>query len=167
MKIKMIAATLGKRGEVNMGNIYKEIIVFIEQSKPDEAQKFLLTIGGVLGFWFSWAVGGVDSMIIWIAVLACLDYLTGVIAAFKGCVWCSAVGFKGIAKKVLMFVIIAVCHGVDQTTGMDTFRNMAIFAYAVNEVGSIIENIDACGWGKYIPQFLRNGLEKLKDKHKV
>ena len=44
----MIAATLGKRGEVNMGNIYKEIIVFIEQAKPDEAQKFLLTIGGVL-----------------------------------------------------------------------------------------------------------------------
>lgn len=150
-----------------MGNIYKEIIVFIEQAKPDEAQKFLLTIGGVLGFWFSWAVGGVDSMIIWIAILACLDYLTGVIAAFKGCKWCSTVGFKGIAKKVLMFVIIAVCHGVDQTTGMDTFRNMAIFAYAVNEVGSIIENIDACGWGKYIPQFLRNGLGKLKDKHKV
>lgn len=73
---------------------------------------------------------------------------------------------KGILKKVLMFVVIAVCHGLDQTTGMDTFRSMAIFAYAVNEVGSIIENIDACGWGKYIPQFLRNGLKKIKDKHK-
>lgn len=164
----MIVVILGSyEGVIYMNNIYKEILNFIEIVKPDEAQKFLMSVGGFMGFWFSWAVGGVDSMIIWLAVLACIDYATGIIAAFKGCNWCSRTGFKGIAKKAVMFVIVAVCHGLDQTTGAEMFRNMAIFAYAVNEAVSIIENIDASGWGKYIPAFLRNGLKQLKEKHKI
>ncbi len=147
--------------------MYTEIMAFLKMLKPDDGDKFLMMLGGWLGFWFSFAVGGVDKMIIWLAILACVDYATGIIAAFKGCKWCSSVGFKGIAKKAAMFAIVALCHGLDQTTGLGMFRNMAIFAYAVNEAGSIIENIDGCGWGKFIPAFLRDGLKQIQDKHKI
>lgn len=144
-----------------------EIMAFLKMLKPDDGEKFLMMLGGWLGFWFSFAVGGVDKMIIWLAILAVIDYATGIIAAFRCCKWCSSVGFKGIAKKAAMFAIVALCHGLDQTTGLGMFRDMAIFAYAVNEAGSIIENIDACGWGKVIPAFLRNGLKQIQDKHKI
>lgn len=150
-----------------MNGAWQEVVVFFKNIMPGEASKFLMGIGGFAGFWFSFALGGMDNMILCLAVMAALDYATGIIAAFKSCQWCSSVGFKGIAKKVVMFAIVALCHGLDQTTGLNVFRSMAVFAYAVNETGSIIENVDACGWGKYIPAFLRDGLKKIKDEHKI
>lgn len=134
--------------------------------KLGEYQKFLMSLGAMLGASFSFIVGGIDAPITWLIVLAIIDYVTGMIAAFKNGVWSSKNGFKGIAKKVIMFVIIGVCVGLDATLKMHTFRDIAIFAYALNESGSIIENIDRMGLGSIIPSFLRNGIEQLKKTKK-
>lgn len=137
----------------------------IELLKLGEYQKFLMTLGGMLGASFSFIVGGVDSSIQWLIVLAIADYITGMIAAFKTGKWSSSTGFKGIAKKVIMFGIIGVCVGLDVIMKLHTFRDIAIFAYALNEAGSILENIDRMGFGSVIPSFIRNGIEQLKKKN--
>lgn len=145
----------------------KEIMVYVDVIVPDQAEKFFMSIGGFLGFWFSLAVGGVDKAIVWLTVLCILDYCTGVAAAFKTGTWCSGVGFRGLWKKCFIFIIVSFCYGIDQTIHADMLRNMAIFAYATNEAGSIIENIDRLGLGGYIPAFLRNGLKQLQEKHEL
>lgn len=48
--------------------------------------------------------------------------------------------------------------------GTHVLRQMAICAYALNEAGSIIENIDRSGWGEHIPAFIRNALARLQEK---
>ena len=147
--------------------MWKEVLIYIDVVKPNEVEKFFMSIGGFLGFVFNFAVGGIDEAMAWLMVLAALDYITGVAAAFKRRKWDSHVGWMGLFKKVFMFLVVAMCHGVDVTVKMDMLRNMAIFAYAVNEAGSIIENADVLGFGKYFPKFLRNGLERLKEKHEM
>ena len=147
--------------------MWKEVLVYIDVIKPNEAEKFFMSIGGFLGFVFNFAVGGVDEAMAWLLTLAGLDYITGVAAAYKQGKWNSRTGFQGLLKKAFMIMVVALCHGVDVTVKMDMLRNMAIFAYAVNEAGSIIENADVLGFGKYFPKFLRNGLERLKEKHEM
>lgn len=147
--------------------MWKEITVYIDLVRPNEVEKFFMGIGGFLGFWFNIAVGGIDKAIIWLAIMCCIDYVTGVLAAFKTGKWSSSVGFKGLWKKCFIFIVVSFCYGIDQTIHADMMRNMAIFAYATNEAGSVIENVDTLGFGGYIPKFLRNGLEGLKSKHEL
>lgn len=137
----------------------------IELIKLGEYQKFLMSLGAILGASFSFIVGGIDTAIQWLIVLCIADYVTGMIAAFKTGKWSSSNGFKGIAKKAIMFCIIGVCVGLDTILKINTFRDIAIFAYALNEAGSILENIDRMGLGSIIPSFLRNGIEQLKKKN--
>lgn len=137
----------------------------IDLIKMGEYQKFLMTLGGILGASFSFIVGGIDTAIQWLIVLSIADYFTGMIAAFKTGKWSSKNGFKGIAKKTIMFAIIGVCVGLDAIMKVHTFRDIAIFAYALNEAGSILENVDRMGLGSIIPSFLRNGIAQLKKKN--
>ena len=123
-----------------------------------------MTIGGFLGGVFTFAVGGVDDAMIWLISLVIIDYITGSIASFKTGEWCSNKGFSGLFKKLFIFLIVAICNGIDKTTGQEILRNMAVFAYAVNEAGSILENVERLGFGKWIPSFLKAGLKNLKEK---
>jgi toxin secretion/phage lysis holin len=136
----------------------------LELFKMGDYQKFLMTLGAMLGASFSFIVGGIDTPITWLIVLCITDYITGMIAAFKTGKWCSNTGFKGIAKKVIMFLIIGLCVAIDTTTKTDMLRDIAIFSYSLNEAGSILENIDRMGFSKYIPSFIKNGIEQLKNK---
>jgi toxin secretion/phage lysis holin len=141
------------------------LIGSLELLKIGDYQKFLLSVGAILGASFSFIVGGVDVAIQWLIVLAITDYITGMIGAFKTGKWSSSNGFKGITKKTIMFGIIGICVGLDSIMKLHTFRDIAIFAYAVNEAGSILENIDKMGLGSIIPSFLRNGIAQLKQKN--
>ena len=123
-----------------------------------------MTIGGFLGGVFTFAVGGVDDAMIWLISLVIIDYITGNAASFKTGEWCSNKGFYGLFKKLFIFLVVAICNGIDKTTGQEILRNMAVFAYAVNEAGSILENVERLGFGKWIPSFLKAGLKNLKEK---
>ncbi|MBR1591363.1 MAG: phage holin family protein [Acidaminococcaceae bacterium] len=145
----------------------KDMIDFMRYIQPDDAEKGRLFFGGFLGMVYgvtNFALGGIDRLVIWLAIFAAIDYITGTVAAFKTGNWNSSTGFKGLGKKALMFVIVAICHGLDVMTGMDMLRSMSIMAYGVNEAGSVIENMDACGWTWVIPRFLRRGLQKIREE---
>ena len=77
--------------------------------------------------------------------------------------WDSSTGFVGLAKKGCYFWgVVALCNTVDTAMDTHTLRQMAICAYALNEAGSIVENIDRAGWGEHIPAFIRNALARLQ-----
>lgn len=90
-----------------------------------------------------------------------LDYITGMIGATKNHNLNSNTGFKGITKKIMMFVMVAIANILDSQIfgGTGTLRTMTIGFYIANEGLSIVEN-----GGKFIPypNKLKSFLEQLK-----
>ena len=137
---------------------------FLKYMVPTGAEQYLMTIGAAIGLFISIAVGGMDKMIYALIALMILDYTTGMIAAFKTGQWDSSTGFVGLAKKAVILAVVALCNTVDMAMDTHALRQMAICAYALNEAGSIVENIDRAGWGEHIPAFIRNALARLQSK---
>ena len=144
--------------------ILDEVYEFIKNCIPTGAEQYLMAIGAAIGLGISIAVGGMDKMIYALIALMILDYATGIIAACRTGQWDSSTGFVGLAKKAVILGVVALCNTVDTAMDTHTLRQMAICAYALNEAGSIVENIDRAGWGKYIPAFIRNALARLQSK---
>lgn len=117
-----------------------------------------------LGGWLGWILGGVDGFLYALITFVVIDYITGLMAAFIEKKLSSEVGFKGIFKKVLIFLLVAVANIIDQNligTG-SAIRTAVIFFYLSNEGISIIENSSRIGLT--IPEKLKNVLEQLKEK---
>ena len=146
------------------GRILSQIFDFLKLVKPTGGEKFLMAIGGFIGGVFSFVVGGVDDAMIWLIILVVIDYISGSAASFLEHNWCSERGFCGLFKKLFVFLVVAICNGIYKATGQDILRNIAIFAYAVNEAGSILENVERVGLRKWIPPFMKAELRILKDK---
>lgn len=144
--------------------IKDSIVDFLIYLKPTGAEQYLMSIGAVIGLAFSVSIGGVDSMIYALIALCIVDYITGMFTAFKTGQWDSSTGFRGILKKFVIFAVVALCNCIDTAMGMHILRQMAICAYALNEAGSIIENVDRAGYGQYIPDVIRNALARLTEK---
>lgn len=96
--------------------------------------------------------------------LMMLDYITGVMAAYFSPAHAlnSQRGFKGILKKVLILMIVATAHFVDEAIGQEIVQVVVIWFYAGNEGLSIIEN--AAKAGIYVPEGLKRKLEQLQDE---
>lgn len=120
--------------------------------------------GAVTGYLY----GGWDTLLQVLLIFVIVDYLTGIIAGGTNGKLSSKVGFRGILKKVLIFIIVAVAHWVDVAVGVALgedvaiFRNATIFFYLANELLSITEN--AGEMGVPIPEKLMNAVEILKGK---
>lgn len=142
--------------------ILDEVYEFIKNCVPTGAEQYLMAIGAAIGLGISIAVGGMDKMIYALIALMILDYATGIIAACRTGQWDSSTGFVGLAKKAVILGVVALCNTVDTAMDTHTLRQMAICAYALNEAGSIIENVDRAGWGEHIPAFIRNALARLQ-----
>ena len=142
--------------------ILDEVYEFIKNCVPTGAEQYLMAIGAVIGLGITIAVGGMDKMIYALIALMILDYATGIIAACRTGQWDSSTGFVGLAKKAVILGVVALCNTVDTAMDTHTLRQMAICAYALNEAGSIVENIDRAGWGEHIPAFIRNALARLQ-----
>lgn len=144
--------------------ILDEVYGFIKNCVPTGAEQYLMAIGAAIGLGISIAVGGMDKMIYALIALMILDYTTGIIAACRTGQWDSSTGFVGLAKKAVILGVVALCNTVDAAMDTHTLRQMAICAYALNEAGSIVENVDRAGWGEHIPAFIRNALARLQSK---
>lgn len=142
--------------------ILDDVYEFIKNCIPTGSEQYLLAIGAAAGLVLSIAVGGFDKMIYALIALMILDYITGIIAACRTGKWDSSTGFIGLAKKAVILAVVALCNTVDTAMGTHALRQMAICAYALNEAGSIIENIDRAGWGEHIPAFIRKALARLQ-----
>lgn len=142
--------------------IIDDVFDFAKNMVPTGTEQWLLGIGAAIGLGISFAVGGMDKMIYALIALMILDYVSGIIAACRTSKWDSSVGFVGLAKKAVILAVVALCNTVDTAMDTHTLRQMAICAYALNEAGSIVENIDRAGWGEHIPAFIRNALARLQ-----
>lgn len=114
-------------------------------------------IGGFLGY----TLGGCDGFLYALVTFITLDYITGVMLAIVERKLSSEIGFRGIFKKVLIFVMVSVGHIIDSKiigTG-SAIRTAVIFFYASNEGISILEN--ATKLGLPIPDKLKTVLEQL------
>ena len=107
----------------------------------------------------------VDHLYILI-LLVILDYITGICVAIHQKRLSSKIGFKGISLKVMIFVIISMCHVLDgYLLGKgSTIQAMSIFFYCANEVVSILENSVAVGLP--LPQKLKEVLLNFKARNK-
>ena len=115
-------------------------------------------IGGGIG----WFLGGADGFLYALIAFVVIDYITGVMCAIVDKKLSSEVGFKGICKKVLIFILVGVANIVDkQIIGNGSaIRTAVIFFYLSNEGISILENTALIGLP--VPQKLRDVLEQLK-----
>lgn len=142
--------------------IIDDVFDFAKNLVPTGAEQWLMGIGAAIGLGISIAVGGMDKMIYALIALMILDYASGIIAACRTGQWDSSTGFVGLAKKAVILAVVALCNTVDTAMDTHTLRQMAICAYALNEAGSIVENIDRAGWGEHIPAFIRKALARLQ-----
>ncbi len=121
-------------------------------------------IFAAIGGWLGWFLGGCDGLLYALLAFVVIDYLTGVMCAVVDRKLSSAVGFKGIFKKVLIFALVGIGHVLDAHvigTG-SVLRTAIIFFYISNEGVSLLEN--AAYLGLPIPQKLKSVLEQLHDR---
>ena len=120
-------------------------------------------IGGVVGGFLVALFGGFDVMMKTIVLFAILDYFTGVVKSIYKKELSSEIGFKGLVKKVMVFVVIAVANIMQQFTGnIAPIREVVIMFFICNEALSILEN--AAEFINIPPQ-LRAILLQLRDKN--
>ena len=124
-------------------------------------------IGATIGGWLNWALGGIDAAIVWLFIFTIIDFISGNAAAIKQKKWQSRITYRGIFKKLFIFIMIAICHGVDVSLQVDFVRTACIFAYILNEVGSILENVERLGFGDIIPAPLRNALHMVSEREQT
>lgn len=118
----------------------------------------------VLGGWLGYYLGGCDGLLYALIVFVVCDYITGVMCAVADHRLSSNVGFKGICRKALIFIIVGIANVIDvHVLGQaGVVRTAVIFFYFSNEGISLLEN--AGHLGLPIPGKLKAVLEQLHDR---
>lgn len=117
-----------------------------------------------VGGWLGYFLGGCDGLLYALIAFVVIDYLTGVMCAIINRELSSAVGFKGIFRKVLIFLLVGIANIIDvQVIGTGAvLRTAVIFFYISNEGVSLLEN--AGHLGLPIPEKIKTVLEQLHDR---
>ncbi|MFJ8529981.1 holin family protein [Bacillus sp. NPDC094106] len=124
-------------------------------------KSFIAAFGGFCGYF----LGGWDLSLKILVTMAVIDYITGMIAATTLGELKSKIGFRGIAKKVVLFLLVGVAAQLDMMFGSNSaIREATIFFFAGNELLSILEN--AGRMGIKLPSALTNAVEILGSKQK-
>ena len=128
--------------------------------------KYLKLFLGGLNSVIGYLLGGLDAMLICLFTFMILDYVTGIIKAFKNKKLSSETGFYGILKKITILVVIMVAVQVDTALQLnDVMRYLAIGFYIANEGLSILENAGEIGIP--LPEKLKESLESLRSDENV
>lgn len=122
---------------------------------------FSIVFGFVVGLLSYW-LGGWDILLKTIVFLAVIDYITGIMKAVYLKQLSSEIGFKGLLKKIMMFIVIAVAFVIQQLIGGTVpLREVVIMFYIVNESLSLLENAAIF---VPIPDRFRDVLLQLREK---
>ena len=123
-------------------------------------QIVLAAVGGSVG----WFLGGCDGLLRALVIFIAVDYATGVMCAVADHRLSSEIGFRGICRKVLIFVLVGVGHVIDESVigSGSMLRTAVLFFYLSNEGISLLEN--AAHLGLPVPERLKDVLEQLHDR---
>lgn len=135
-----------------------------EEFAMKEFWLMIQTVFTGLGAWIGYYLGGCDGLLYALIAFVTVDYLTGVMCAIADKKLSSNVGFKGICRKVLIFLLVGIANIIDvQVIGqVGILRTAVIFFYLSNEGVSLLEN--AGHLGLPIPEQLKTVLEQLHDR---
>ena len=121
---------------------------------------------GLLGEW--------NALLTTLAALMVLDYLTGVIVAWRGKSpktenggVSSKAGFDGLLKKAFIIVIVLIATILDRAinTGSMVFQTATVCYYIANEGLSVTEN--AALMGVPVPGTVKKALELFRKKSEI
>ena len=117
-----------------------------------------------IGGWLGYFLGGCDGLLYALIAFVVIDYITGVMSAIANHTLSSEVGFKGICRKVLIFLLVGIANILDiHVIGSGSvLRTAVIFFYISNEGVSLLEN--AAHLGLPVPEKIKIVLEQLHDR---
>ena len=117
-----------------------------------------------IGGWLGYFLGGCDGLLYALLAFVVIDYITGVMCTIADKTLSSEVGFKGICRKVLIFLLVGIANVLDvQVIGTGSvLRTAVIFFYISNEGVSLLEN--AAHLGLPVPEKIKTVLEQLHDR---
>ena len=117
-----------------------------------------------IGGWLGYFLGGCDGLLYALVAFVVIDYITGVMCAINDKTLSSEVGFRGICRKVLIFLLVGIAKILDvQVIGTGSvLRTAVIFFYISNEGVSLLEN--AAHLGLPVPEKIKTVLEQLHDR---
>ena len=121
-------------------------------------------VGGIVGGFLCQWLGGADVILKALVALVILDYITGVLKAVYTKTLSSSVGFKGLIRKIVIFIVIATAVVMQSIIGdAIPLREITIIFFACNEGISLLENASEF---IPIPEKLKDTLIQLRDKNK-
>jgi len=125
--------------------------------------KLQIAITG-LGGWLGYVLGGMDGLLIALVVFITIDYITGIMCAVIDKKLSSAVGAKGIFKKVLILMLVGIANVIDvHVVGTGSaLRGATVCFYLSNEGLSILEN--TVHLGLPVPEKLKEVLSQLHNR---
>lgn len=117
-----------------------------------------------LGGWIGYFLGEINGLVMALILFVVIDFITGVMVAIAKKKLSSQIGFKGIFKKIVIFMLVGMANILDThvlKTGY-VLKAAVLFFYLSNEGISILEN--SAHLGLPIPEKLKNVLEQLHKK---
>lgn len=139
-----------------------------------EKIKFILTnLMGLIGGLIFQVYGGWDNALTTLLCFVMLDYITGVIVAtfYKNSLkstnggFNSSIGIKGIFKKIMIFVFVAIAYRLDILLDSNFVMTSSVIAFIINELLSIIQNSSLMGFD--VPKVFTKAIDMLKEKMEV
>ena len=117
-----------------------------------------------IGGWLGYFLGGCDGLLYALIAFVVIDYITGVMCAIADKKLSSTVGFKGICRKVLIFLLVGIANILDVNIigSGSVLRTAVIFFYISNEGVSLLEN--AAHLGLPVPDRIKTVLEQLHNR---
>ena len=140
--------------------------------KLTDVKAIVFMVTGAIGGTISMALGGFDKMLQALLIFMLVDYITGLMVAFvfknspktNSGAGSSKAGFKGLAKKAVILMLVMCMVQADKVLGISILRNAAVVGFIVNELISIVENAGLCGLT--LPETFNKALDLLQNKSK-
>lgn len=130
-------------------------------------KNIICTVGGAVGSFIAYALGGWDTAVITLLVFMAIDWIMGVILALvfhhssktASGGYSSKIGWQGLFRKCVVVLLVVVANLLDKQIGSEYIRDAVCIAFMINECISIIEN--ASLMGVPIPKVLTDALDVL------
>ena len=133
-------------------------------------KEFYCTLVGILGGFIAYLFGGWNAALSALVIFMTIDFISGLVVAgvfkksskTKNGALESKAGFKGICKKVMMLLLVAIGYRLDLLIDTTYIKDSVCIAFIANELISIIENAGIMGIP--IPKVITNAIDVLKGK---